>query len=407
MIIWENLVAAWQSIWSTKMRSGLTVLSIVIGVAAVVFLVGLGRGQQDQMTAMFEDMGANAIYITSTGDKTGGSTTTLTLEDADALVESTKVTAAAVVAPTMTKRVIVSYSNKNINISCIGVTPEIAKIQNYPVDKGKFISELDVKKRTSIAVLGYQTAIDLFDTANPLGQSIRIDKRKFQVIGVIEELGGRPGTDDYTIIPLTTMQSKISTATSSRGHPIQRIAIQAVSTNKIPNAITQVTTVLRQRHHIREGQEDDFSVTNMTEMLGRMQESLATFSIFLASVGAIALIVGGIGIMNIMLVSVTERTREIGIRKAVGARRIDILGQFLVEAAVLSLTGGIIGLLIAFGGSELIGGIRLMRFPVEAKITLDIIAVALTVSIGIGLVSGTYPAFRAATLDPIESLRHE
>ena len=407
MILWENLVAAWQSIWSTKLRSSLTVLSIVIGVAAVVFLVGLGRGQQSQMTTMFEDMGANAIYITSTGAKTGKSTTTLTLEDAEALVDSKKVTSVAVVAPSMSRPVSVIYANNNVAITCHGVTPEIAKIQNYPVADGKFISELDVKRRTSVAVLGYQTAIDLFDTVNPIGKSIRIAKRKFQVIGVIEELGGRPGTDDYTLIPLTTMQSKISTVTSARGHPVQKIAVQAVSTEEIPNAVNQVTTVLRQRHHIREGEEDDFNVTNMTEILGRMQESLATFSIFLASVGAIALLVGGIGIMNIMLVSVTERTREIGVRKAVGARRIDILGQFLVESAVLSLSGGIIGLLIAFGGSELIGGIKMMRFPVEAQITPDIIIVALSVSIGIGLISGTYPAFRAASLDPIESLRHE
>ena len=192
-----------------------------------------------------------------------------------------------------------------------------------------------------------------------------------------------------------------------RGHPVQRIAVQAVDTELINEAIEQITTVLRQRHHIREGEEDDFSVTNMTEMLSHMQESMATFSIFLASVGAIALIVGGIGIMNIMLVSVTERTREIGIRKAIGARRIDILGQFLVESAVLSLSGGIIALPIAFAGSELIVGIRMGPTPVEAQITMDIIIVALSVSIGIGIISGTYPAFRAATLDPIESLRHE
>jgi putative ABC transport system permease protein len=356
---------------------------------------------------MFEDMGANAIYITSTGDKTGGSTTTLTLEDAEALAESPKITTVAVVAPTMSRPVRATYGNNSVNINLTGATPEIAKIQNYPVASGKFISELDVKRRTSVGVLGYQTALDLFEAENPIGKSLRITNRKFQVIGVIEELGGRPGTDDYIIIPLTTMQSKISTVTSARGHPVQRIAVQAISTEEIDKALTQVTTVLRQRHHIREGEEDDFNVTNMTEILGRMQESLATFSIFLASVGAIALIVGGIGIMNIMLVSVTERTREIGIRKAVGGRRIDILSQFLVESAVLSLSGGIIGLLIAFGGSALVGGIRLMRFPVEAQITPDIVIVAVSVSIGIGLISGTYPAFRAASLDPIESLRHE
>ena len=402
MTIWENVIAAWQSIWSTRMRSGLTILSIVIGVAAVVFLVSLGEGQQAQMTTMFEDMGANAIYISSTSDK-GGTGESLTLDDAEALEDKERAPSVAVVAPVIGRTVKVSYGNENVNILCKGITPEIAEVQSYPVAEGNFISENDVKRRTSVSVLGYQTAIDLFGTASPLGESLRVKGRKFQVIGVIEELGGRPGSDDYILIPITTMQSKSVTVKD-----VQQIAVLATSTEGIDAAIGEVTAILQQRHNIREGEENDFNVTNMAEILERMSESLATFSIFLGCVGAIALLVGGIGIMNIMLVAVTERTREIGVRKAVGAKRRDILGQFLVEAAMLSLTGGIIGLLIAIAGSQLIGSVSLMgRFPAEPQISPGIVIIALSVSIGIGLVSGTYPAFRAASLDPIESLRHE
>ena len=403
MSVWESLITSWQSILSTKMRSGLTMLSIVIGVAAVVFLVGLGRGQQASMTAMFEEMGANAIYITSTGSKTGGGTNELTLEDANALNNPERAPSVSVVAPMINRTVTVSYGNENVNVNCTGITPDIRKIRNYPVSGGTFVSERDVKSKTSVVVLGYQTAIDLFGTKSPLGENLRVAGRKFQVIGTIEELGGRPGSDDYILIPLTTMQSKIVA-----GKDVQTIAIQATSPEGVNAAIKQVTDILRQRHHIREGEENDFNVTNMVEILKSRTESLATFSIFLGCIGAIALFVGGIGIMNIMLVSVSERTREIGIRKAVGAKRRDILRQFLVEAAVLSLSGGIIGIIISLAGSKMVGGVQLIgRSAVEAQIEPGIIIIALTTSIGVGLISGTYPAVRAARMDPIESLRHE
>jgi putative ABC transport system permease protein len=377
-------------------------LGVVIGVAAVVFLVGLGRGQQTSMTAMFEDMGANAFYISSTSDKVG-SGDTLTLKDAEALEDLEKAPSVAVVAPTMTSKVTVSYNNTDISVSCNGVTPDIAEVQSYPLDGGSFITEADVDRRTSVAVLGYQTAIDLFGEASPLGKSIRVEGKKFQVIGVIEEIGGRPGSDDYILIPLTSMQSRIVS-----GNDLSQIAVLATDTDSIDTAITEVTEILRESHNIRDGQENDFNIRNMTEILENMTETLATFSIFLGAIGAISLFVGGIGIMNIMLVSVSERTREIGIRKAIGATRSDILTQFMVEAGMLSLSGGIMGLLIPIAGSKLIGGLQLMgRFPAEVLITPDIIIIALAVAIGVGLISGTYPAFRAALMDPIESLRHE
>jgi putative ABC transport system permease protein len=402
MSLWDSFRTSWQAIISTKLRSSLTVLGVVIGVAAVVFLVGLGRGQQASMTAMFEDMGANAFYISSTMDKAGGGVD-LTLNDAEALKDSKRAPAVSVVAPMIYSQTKVSYGNADVNINCTGVTPEIAEVRSYPVGEGSFISDNDVKRKTSVAVLGYQTAIDLFGKTNPIGESLRIEGRKFQVIGVIEELGGRPGADDYVLIPLTTMQSKIVS-----GKNVNQIAVMATDTEQINKAIAEVTAILRERHHIREGQEDDFDIRNMTEILKSMTQSLAAFSLFLGAIGAIALLVGGIGIMNIMLVSVTERTREIGIRKSIGAKRKDILIQFLTESGLLSMCGGIIGLLIAIGGARLLGGFSMMGpFTIEAKIGADIVIMALVVAIGVGLVSGTYPAFRAAMLDPIESLRHE
>ncbi len=409
MSLWESFVTSIYSLWANKMRSALTILGIVIGVSAVVFLVSLGQGHKEQMTSTFEEMGANAIYITTAGmsEQIQGATGTLTLEDAQALADPNRAPSVEIVAPMIEKMAKVVYGNENASVDLIGVTPEIAEIIAYPVAKGDFINDEDIRRRTDVAVLGHQTAINLFGMEDPLGNTIRASGRKFEVVGVIEKKGGMMGAaDDFIMIPLTTMQSRIVTQTSAKGHPVQTIAIKAVGPDEISSATEQVTEILRQRHHIREGEDDDFNVVDMQDILNTMEQVLGIFQLFLGSVGAISLIVGGIGIMNIMLVSVTERTREIGIRKAVGAKRRDIISQFLVESAVLSLTGGIIGLLIALGGASLINNVDI-GFPLKAPVSPNIVIVALSVSIGIGLVSGTYPAFRAARLDPIESLRHE
>jgi putative ABC transport system permease protein len=262
--------------------------------------------------------------------------------------------------------------------------------------------------RAYVAVLGHKTTSDLFDIQNPLSESVRISGLKFKVIGVIEEKGSFMGAaDDFVMIPLTTMQSRILGLTSPRGRPVQTIAIKAVSTDQTDTAREEITSILRKRHHIRGGEDNDFVVIDMQEILNRMKQVLGIFQMFIGSVGAISLVVGGIGIMNIMLVSVTERTREIGIRKAVGAKRRDIMRQFLVESAMLSLSGGFIGLFIAMIGTALVTGIKLGPYSVKAPMSLDIVIIALSVAIFIGLVSGLYPAYRAAILDPIESLRHE
>ena len=410
MNLWESIITSWQSLYSNKMRSALTILGIVIGVSAVVFLVSFGRGHKANITNIFQQMGANAIYITGTAStrSLSGATGTLTLEDAEALAKPNRAPSISVVAPRVQKLENVSYGNENVNNNIVGTTPEIAEIASYPIADGEFISEQDIQRVSNVAVLGSKTTTDLFGSESPLGQFIRIAGRKFEVIGVVEPKGSFMGSaDDYVIIPITTMQSRILAQTTARGRPIQSIGIQAVSTEEIDAAKEQATAILRQRHHIREGKDDDFNVIDLREIIKRMEQVLGIFQVFLGSVGAISLIVGGIGIMNIMLVSVTERTREIGIRKAVGAKRRDILLQFLVESAMLSLTGGIIGLMLALAGTSLVTGKNMGGYPVKAPMSPDIVIIAVSVAIVIGLASGIYPAYRAARLDPIESLRHE
>jgi putative ABC transport system permease protein len=384
------------------MRSSLTMLGIVIGVCAVVLLVSLGQGFQTSMTKTFNDMGASALYISSAPSKTvTAGIRPLTNEDVTALKDKTLVPAISVVSPTRTSRGTVSYGNNNANEQTMGILPIITQIRNYQIDKGRFLTDQDVTDRANVVVLGYQAAIDLFGTLPPVGNYIRISGMKFQVVGTCTKFGGFAG-DSYVLMPLTTMQSKIT-----GGDVVQQIGVKATTPDQVDSAIAQVTAVLRARHFIQAGAADDFSITDMRETLSSMQATLAAFSLFMGAVGAISLLVGGIGIMNIMLVSVSERTREIGIRKAIGAKRRDILLQFLIEAAALSLTGGLIGLGLAIGAAHLMGHITLGTTSVTPEISAIIVVIALGVSIGTGLISGTYPAFRAARLDPIESLRHE
>jgi len=399
--ILESIKTAWQSIFSNKLRSSLTMLGIIIGVSAVVLLVALGNGFQTSMKQTFENLGASALYVSGTTDKKVSTIRPLTFEDAQALADKTQAPAIALVAPTLTRPVTASYGNNNVNIQATGITPVLGQIKKYDLSAGRFITDDDVAVRDNVVVIGWQVQQDLFGDQPAVGETIRIAGGRYQVVGTVAKMGGFTG-DSFMLMPLTTMQSKIS-----GGNNIQQIGVKSVGPDQVDAAISQITSILRARHYIAPGGSDDFQIRDMRDMLNQLESQLAAFSFFLSCVGAISLIVGGIGIMNIMLVSVSERTREIGIRKAVGAKRRDILVQFLIEAAALSLSGGLIGLALALFASVFLQDVPFGELTVGAQISAGVVILALTVSIAIGIVSGTYPAFRAARLDPIESLRHE
>jgi putative ABC transport system permease protein len=401
MNVWESVRTAWTSIFANKLRSSLTMLGIIIGVSAVVLLVALGNGFQTSMQTTFENLGASALYVSGTTDKTVSIIRPLTFEDAKALEDKSLAPSIALVAPTLSKGVSATYGNNNVNVQATGITPVIGEIKKYTLSDGRFITDQDVAARDNVVVLGWQTEQDLFGNQTAVGQTIRVAGGRYQVVGTVAKMGGFTG-DSFILMPLTTMQSKIS-----GGDSIQQIAVKAVTPDQVDTAISEITSIMRARHYIAPGQSDDFQIRDMRDVLNQLKSQLAAFSFFLSSVGAISLIVGGIGIMNIMLVSVSERTREIGIRKAIGAKRRDILVQFLIEAAALSLSGGFIGLSLALILSLFLRDVPFGELTIGAQISAGIVILALTVSIGIGVISGTYPAFRAAQLDPIESLRHE
>jgi putative ABC transport system permease protein len=400
-----------QILRANKMRSGLTILGIVIGVSSVVFLISFGRGHEANLMAIFKSLGAETIYVTSASqmaDQISGITRKLTMEDAIALENSSRLPSVALVSPFIEKMSTVTYGNEKVGTDVMGVMPNIRNIIEYPIERGLYITDEDVMSGASVVVLGATARVNLFKNEDPLGKNIRVDGRIFEVIGMLEAKGGfLPGADDFVMIPLTTMQAKLMGETTTEGRPVQTIAVRAVSAERIGSAKDEAISVLRQRHHIREGEENDFYVMDMREILDQMKQALEVFEVFLASVGAISLVVGGIGIMNIMLVSVTERTREIGIRKAVGAKRLDIMKQFLVESAILSISGGVIGIILAFLFVLMVTGVNLGGYTVQAPFSLDIVLIALVVSTFIGISSGLYPAFRAASMDPVESLRYQ
>ena len=400
-----------QILRANKMRSGLTILGIVIGVSSVVFLISFGRGHEANLMAIFKSLGAETIYVTSSSqmtDQISGITRKLTMEDAIALENSNRLPSVALVSPMVEKMSTITYANEKASTDVMGVVPNIRSIIDYPIESGSYITDKDVMSGSSVAVLGATARGNLFKDEDPLGKNIRVDGRIFEVVGMLEAKGGfLPGADDFIMIPLTTMQAKLMGETTTEGRPVQTIAVRAISPDHIGSAMDETISVLRQRHHIREGEENDFYVMDMRDIINQMKQALEVFQVFLASVGAISLVVGGIGIMNIMLVSVTERTREIGIRKAVGARRLDIMKQFLVESAILSISGGAIGIIIAFLFVLMVTGVNLGGYTVQAPFSIDIVLIALGVSTLIGITSGLYPAFHAASMDPVESLRYQ
>jgi putative ABC transport system permease protein len=405
MIFTSLLETAWHALTTHRMRSFLTMLGMVIGVAAVILMLAIGQGAQAMVRGAIESMGSNLFIIMSGATSSGGAriatgnAPTLTVGDADAIRNLKDILAAAPVTPGNAQLV---YGGVNWSTSVFGTTPDYAIVRNWSMASGGFFSEADVRNGARVAVIGEVVARELFGDEDPVGKILRIKQAPFEVIGVLapkgQSLDGRD-QDDTVMVPFSSAQQKIfSSALRDRA---RFIMAQAASEKSMGAAETAINDLLRSRHRIGMGQEDDFSVRNLTALAETAASTTRIMSMLLGAIAAISLVVGGIGIMNIMLVSVTERTREIGIRMAIGARRRDVLWQFLIEALTLSLIGCGIGLLLGIGGAWLVGSLAGLPVAVTAVSVL----MAVGVSFLIGVFFGFYPARRAAGLDPIEALR--
>jgi putative ABC transport system permease protein len=411
MRLWDSFSTALRALLSNKLRSILTMLGILIGVAAVISVLSLGSAQSAIVEESFATLGSNLIYVTPQELGLGGvgSQSTLTLEDAEAIAKyAPSVEAVAPMVQTYAQVVAGGESLSNTIIA--GVVPESEVVDNYAVAEGSFITNFDYGARSRVAVLGSEVANTLFGEMDPTGQSLRIGGRQFEVSGVLESRGTGFGLDDMRVyIPLSTFYATLATSqVGSRGSSVNIISVKVKSSDELESAEEEITAILRQQHNLREGESNDFRVISVESVARQVTQVLGILQLVLAGIAGISLLVGGIGIMNIMLVSVTERIREIGLRKAVGAKRRDILIQFLIEAATLGLCGGAVGVLVGWVIVKIMSVIATnLGFSFAAMLSGDAIALAVGVAIFIGLVSGLYPAIRAARLDPIESLRHE
>ena len=414
MSLFDVLRTAISSLGANKLRAGLTLLGIVIGVTAVISLMSIGRGAQESITSRIESLGTNLLFVrpgeTSQGGIFGGqgSASTLTLEDAYSLLDPVLAPSVAAVAPEISTTGQVVAAGQNTFTQVIGVTPEYQFVRNFPIGSGQFISSTHVQNISEVAVLGSQVAETLYGFRDPVGQTLRINGRQFTVVGVLEGQGGNAlGIfDNQILVPITTAYYRLaSQRTTQGGISVQTINVQAQSDGIMDETISEIATVLRLRHRITDA--DDFNITSQEETIEALEETTNTFVVFLGAIASISLLVGGIGIMNIMLVSVTERTREIGIRKAMGAKRRDILLQFVSEATLLSLGGGGVGVLMGLGLARFLDGRSLGGQNFDTAFSGDIAILAIVVSAAIGLFFGIYPAMRAASLRPIDALRYE
>ncbi len=396
---------ALKALRQNALRTGLTMLGIIIGVAAVICVVAIGEGAQASVERAITNIGANMIWVEAGGVNRGGvrtgtfGTKTLTLGDYEAI--RARVSLVTNVTPQADTRVQMVYGNQNWSTSVRGVSPEYLTLKNWSVVRGGMYTDVDVQRANNVCVLGQTVVEQLFGAQDPIGETIRVKDQICTVIGVLEVKGASAtgqDQDDNFLMPYTTVMKKIKGQTW-----LDDIMCSAISANVVDQAEQEISALMRDRHRIRPGADDDFNLRHPTEIAEAVKQSTQTMEALLAAVASVSLLVGGIGIMNIMLVSVTERTREIGLRQAVGARGRDVLRQFLVEAVILSLIGGAIGIGLGMLGAQTIAE----TFQWPTQVSLNAIAVAFGCSAAIGVFFGYYPARQAARLDPIEALRFE
>jgi len=406
----EPLATAWVGVVTHKLRSSLTILGIVIGVAAVIALMSIGRGATEDILSRIEGMGSDLITI-SPGSSTfggvksaAGSVRTLTQEDAVAIQE--QVAYINMVAATQSTSLQVVVAGENMNTRVTGVPPEYQEIQKLEIAYGSFFSYYDYQRSAKVVVLGSEVKETLFGDTDPIGQQIRMGTNIVRVVGVLETKEGFMGSspDNAILVPLTAMQQMVAQQKTSQGERIVSSIVLTVSDEEQTEYVVDgITSLLRDRHRLGPNIDDDFRIISIQEISEAISEAAGTMTLLLGAIAAISLLVGGIGVMNIMLVSVLERTREIGIRKALGAREHDIWIQFLIEAALLTLAGGIVGVIIGWLVAYFVNNMGIMTTIVSA----DIVILAVSVSVGIGLFFGFYPAWNASRLNPIEALRSE
>jgi putative ABC transport system permease protein len=404
MRIKESVRIAHRSLMGNKMRAVLTMLGVIIGVGAVITMISIGTGAKADISEQIKSLGSNVLAIRPGSQRSGmrrfgrGSVTTLKYDDAEVLSE--KGEHIAYVAPEVSSRAQVKYGNKNDNIDIVGTTPEYQRVQNSYVEEGSFFTHTDVLYKEKVCIVGKTVVEDIFAGADPMGEQIRINNITFRVIGVMEEKGsmGPWDRDNRVFIPITTAQKRLFGVDY-----VREINVEIKSKEQIEAAQQEIEKLLRRQHRLPAGKESDFNMHDQKEFLETLEATGESFTYLLAGIAAVSLVVGGIGIMNIMLVSVTERTREIGTRKAVGAKRRDILVQFLVESLILSLIGGVLGIFLGIGGARLISKLAEWRTVVP----LYAIPLAFFFAASVGIFFGIYPARKAARLNPIEALRYE
>ena len=397
---------ALKTLGAHKMRTALAVIGIVIGVSAVVLMVAIGRGAQEAVLKKIQGLGTNLIIVTAGKvrvvagrPRQTGNTTTLTVRDAEALAaESSAISGAA---PFQGKKYIVKYGEASTNTVVSGTTPDFPDIRNFRAHTGRFFTEDEVKASQRVAVLGKTVVRNLFEDRAAIGETIRINNVPFEIIGVLEEKGVNAigqDDDDQVLIPITTAMRRLMNVIY-----VNNVYVSARDASLMDKAVADISSILRERHHLKEGRDDDFSIQNQMDIIRAEQETSETFTMLLGGIAAVSLLVGGVGILAIMLISIKERTREIGLRRAVGARRKDILLQFQIEALVLSVAGGIIGVVLGVAGSLITG----WTTELPTSVSVLSVVVAFLFSAATGLFFGIYPAKKAAELDPIHALRSE